>query len=300
MSNASVGFQHDNKSPIGATVESLWKTISILRADETHIASTAPTVQVGDIIHSWPQKTPRTPSGRASVQGADPSYDNTNATRAGNVTQIIQIGIELTGSKKDAPNAVGGDPMALERSEGMKDWKNELEYSLLRGSQATGNDSTAAKMKGLRHFASTLTTAQSGTSLSETTYNDYMANAYNVGIEIDTTLVGIALKRRISSWTSSNTKQIDVEEFKTVNKVDVYECDSSTQQIVKHRYVTVSGDNNFDLVAYDSNYVKLGVYRPVKIEPLAKTGDADREQIIGEYTLQVEQSKAVTYASAHL
>lgn len=297
MANASKGFQHDNKAPIGATRESLWDTIVIINPRETYVATSSEQISVGDVVHSWPQKSTRSVTGRASVQGADPTYDNTDTTRASNVTQIIQIGYELTGSRAGAPNAVGGDPMAAEKREAMSTWKNELEFSLVRGSLNTGNDSTASRAKGLKYFASTLATLESGKSLDESKYNAYMGNAWDQGIEIDTVLVGRVHKQRISGFTAGSTKNVDAEESTLYGRVDIYDGDWGRQRIMKHRYVWQSGDNQYDFLAYESSYVKVGVYRPVKNEPLAKTGDAERGQTIGEYTLQVGNEKAVVLSN---
>lgn len=299
MANATAGFQNDNRAPIGATHESLWDTIVQIRKDEHHVASTAPKVEVGDTVHMWPTKEPRTIGARSSVQGADPSYDNTNTSRNNNHTQIFQVGYELTFSRKDA-DAAGTDPWAQERNEGMKDWKSFLEFALVRGTLVTANNSTPGQMKGLKAFASTLLTSQSGVSLSESQLNAYLGNAWDQGMEIDTILVGRTLKQRISEFTGGNTKNIDVEDFKTVKRVDVYEGDFGTVQIKKHRYVTGFGDVHNDLLGYDSRYIRVGSFTDPKFVPLARTGAADREMVYGEMTLQVDNEKAVMLAQRHL
>ncbi len=299
MANATEGFQHDNRAPIGATRESLWDVITSIRTDETYLTSTAPKVSVGDQVHMWPTKSPRSITGRADPQGTDPTFDNTDTSRSQNFTQIIKVAYELTGSRM-AVNAVGGDPWSVERNEAMKDWKDELEFSAIRSSLVSGNNSTASRMQGLRAFASTLLTSQSGVSFNETMFNDYIGNAWSIGIDIDTFLVGKTLKRRISGFTAGNVKNVDADEATLYGRIDVYDSDYGRVKMVKHRFVTNSADVNQDLLGYDSEYVKIGFLREPHFEKLAKTGDAEREMVVGEATLQVDSEKAVLWAKAHL
>lgn len=295
---ATVGFQNDNRSPIGATRESLWDVIVQIRKDETYIASTASTVTVKDQVHQWATKTARTRATNANVQGFDPTYDNTNTARSQNFTQIMDIAYQLTGTRR-AVDAIG-DPWAQERDEAMKDLKSDLEFALLRGSLQSGNNSTGPRMQGLRHFASTLATSQSGISLSEAQLNTYLGIAWDNGMEIDTLLVGRVLKSRISGFTAGNTKNVNAADYTLIPRVDVYESDFGVVKINKHRFATQSGDTNFDLIGYDSGYVRLGFLRTPEFVPLAKTGDADNEMIVAEATLQVDSELAVLYAQRHL
>lgn len=293
------GFQHTNRAPIGATQESLWDVITTIDPMETYVSSNAPTVKVGDIQHSWSLQAPRAVASRSQVEGADPTYDNTATSRDSNWTQIIDVAHQLTGSRK-AANAVGGDVMARERNLSMKAFKNSMEFDLIRGTLATGNASTPRKMKGMKAFATTLLTSQSGVTLSETMYNLYMGNAWDVGMEIDTVLVGRVMKSHISQFTAGNVKNVNASEETLYGRVDVYDGDFGRQRIIKHRYITQSGDANYDLLAYDSGYVHVGIYRDPTVEKLAKTGDADSEHVIGEVTLQVDSEKAIVLAKAHL
>lgn len=301
MANMSLtaGMQQENRAPIGATKESLWDVITTIDPLETYVSSNAPTVAVQDIQYSWSQQAPRTPASRSQVEGADPTYDNTVTSRDSNWTQIISVAHQLSGSRKQAAT-VGGDPMARERNLSMKAWKNALEFDLIRGTLVTGNDSTPRKMKGMKAFASTLLTTQSGKTLTEDMFNDYMGGAWDKGVEIDTVLVGRVLKRGISKFTAGNTKNVDASDDTIYGRVDVYDGDFGRQRIIKHRFVTQSGDANYDLLGYDSGYVHVGMYRMPKMEPLAKTGDADQEQVIGEVTLQVDNEKAIFLAKAHV
>lgn len=297
MANSTMGFTYDD----AARKESLWDVIVTIDPIENYLGSTLETVNVSNIRHEWPQKSLRTNALRAGVEGGDPTYDNTNPSRDANYTHIISVGYEVSGSEESVDQAGMKSRMGRERSDAMKDYKNFLEHALVRSSLITGNNSAARQMKGLKAFASTLATSQSGVSFSETQFNDYLGLGWNSGVNLDTALVGATLKRRISGFTAGASKNVDAVDAELINRVDVYDSDFGRVKIIKHRYVTIVGtDTNNDLVAYDSSLVKHGMLRAPKTEQLAKTGDAMREMVVGEHTLQVGNEKAVLLAKAHL
>lgn len=300
MANAVVGFQNANRAQIGATQESLWSVITTIRPDETYLLSTLGTVEAQDIIHFWPTYTPRSIGSRAAAEGVDPTPDNPDTSRSFNVTQIINVAYQLTGSRAKARGAVGGDPMAFAKDQAMQDWGQFAEFDYLRGSLNSGNNSVARRMRGIRHFASTYLTSQSGVSLSETTMNDYFLNAWQGGIEIDTVLVGSRLKRRISGFSANNTRWIEAKDNTLINKIEVYEAEHGLVKLKMHRYVTQQGDNNFDFIGLQTDLIKIANYREPVMQDLAKTGDAENGFVVGETSIQVGSEKAVNYAQAHL
>jgi len=299
MAGATVGFQSPQRAPIGGTKESILDLVVTVDPLETFVSSNAPTTKVNDIYHSWTLKSPRAVASRSQAEGADPTFDNTYTTRASNVCQIISVGYELTGTRM-AVDATGGDAWARERNEAMTAFKNALEYDLIRGTLVTTLSGVAGKMKGLKSFASTLATSQSGVSLSNTHVNTMLGAAWAQGVHIDTILVGRTLKSRISEFTAGNTKFVPAGDKTIWGAVDVLETDFGRVRVVLHRFVTVSGDTNNDFLAYDSKYIKVGYLREPSYEKLAKTGDAEREQLIGEATLIVESEKAVISATGWL
>jgi len=297
MANATVGFQSPQRAPIGGTKESILDLVVTIDPLETFVSSNAPTAKVTDIYATWTLKSPRAAASRSAIEGADPTFDNTYTTRGANNTQIITVGYELTGTRM-AVDATGGDAWARERNEAMTAWKNALEYDLIRGTLQTTLSGVAGKMKGMKSFAATLATSQSGVSASEAMVNEALGAAWAQGVKIDTILVGRTLKSRISGFTAGNTKFVPAGDKTIWGSVDVLETDFGRVRVVLHRFITVAGDVNNDFLAYDSKYIKVGYLREPHYEKLAKTGDAEREMIIGEATLVVESEKAIVLISA--
>ena len=83
-----------------------------------------------------------------------------------------------------------------------------------------------------------------------------------------------------------------------VAAVDVYQSDAASNvKLFKHRYVTVSGDTNYDLVGIDEDMFKIAYLRKPAIKPLAKTGDATKEFLVGELTLECLHDNAGVVAT---
>lgn len=183
--------------------------------------------------------------------------------------------------------------MAEEASDAMATWKNDLELAILQGSLACGSTTAARSMKGIRNWiVATNVTNQSGISLAEATFVAYLERVWNYGAEVDEIYVGAKLKSRINSWTASATKNMDAADKRIVNAIDVYE--SSFAPIVKiflHRYadeeaMRATVANSHMIIGIDSQYYKTAYLRKPYTRDLAKDGDAERAEVVGEVTLE--------------
>lgn len=256
-----------------------------------------------DEFHIVPRDTLRTPSLTAAVEGANPTYDGNDPTSLLNMMHIIQVGFQVTDS--EAAVARYGSPedrVAYETEKALKDWGNFAELALVRSTIITGNNSTARQMRGLKSSLS-IVTAQSGVSLSESILNAYLQNVWLQGANVDHVAVPIQLKRRISSFTGNGaTKFYNQDDKRLVTPIEIYESDASSKPIklVSHRYVTISGDTNFDVVGVEADHFATAWLREPKVRSLAKTGDAENRQVIGEFTLEARNQYAGFLGTAHL
>ena len=280
----------------GSARESLWDQIKDLNATEDFVTSNASTVSVTNKVHSWvidPIATTSSQSGTA--ENTDTSYAATNPTLLTNTTQIIEKGIAVSASDQNTKHAGFSDRFAREKVKKMMEWKQQLEFSAVAGALVSGTGTAGRTMKGIAGFASTLTsTLASGVSLTSAMLNAYLGNAWDAGADHDTILVPRALKERISMFTQNTTQQIDAKEYTSVGRIDVYQSDFGSQEVVKHRYVNnISGAVTNALVTYIKDYVSVGVMDEVHYEERAKTGYYMKGAIVGEYTMQVANEKAI-------
>lgn len=283
--------------------ESVLDLVTQISPTENYFLSNLQRATGNDEFHIVPRDTLRTPSLVNAIEGADATYDGNDPTTILNMMHIIPVGFEVTDSE-GAVDRYGSpeDRVAYETDKALKDWSNLAELALVRSTIVTGTGSAARQMRGLKSSLS-IVTAQSGVSLSETILNTYLQNVWLQGANVDTVAVPIQLKRRISGFSGQGgTKFYNQEDKRLVTPIEIYESDASNKPIklVAHRYVTVSGDNNYDIIGVEMDHFATAWLREPKVRTLAKTGDSEKRQVIGEFTLEARNQYAGFLGSAHL
>lgn len=281
--------------------ESLLDVITNISPTETALYTGLQRTTARNTLHEFPTDTLNAAADNASIEGAAAGAGGqTNPGRSVNVTQIVKKVFDVSDTEREVDHAGFNDRYAYEMGKAMKEWKNDAEFALMRGSIASGTGSAARRLKGIKNWISTNATSQSGVSLSETALNSMFQMSYDQGGQVDEVYVGATLKRRISGFTGGATKNIDSEDKRLVNAVDVYESDFGVVKIFLHRHVTVSGDTNNDIVGIDSGTWAVAHLREPKQVPLAKDGDNSKGMIIGEFTLEGRAEAASFKSTAHL
>ncbi len=183
----------------------------------------------------------------------------------------------------------------------LKELKNDIEYALMRGSIATGSGSGARYLRGIKNWLS-IVTAQSGVSLTETALNDYFQNVWDAGTEVNAIYAPMYMKRKISNFMGNATyKTVKSDDRRLTNAVDVYEADAAKMvKLFAHRYVTVSGDTNYDVVGINEDLFKVAHLRKPFTRELAKTGDSTKGEVVCESTLECLHQNGGFLASAQL
>jgi hypothetical protein len=102
----------------------------------------------------------------------------------------------------------------------------------------------------------------------------------NSSEDLDVVMAGASNKQAISAFTGGAQKMVDVMKQETVATVDVYVGDFHTVRIIPNRFQRVR-----DVFLLNWSYWSVDWLRPITQVPLAKTGDAEKRMLIGEYTL---------------
>lgn len=282
--------------------ESVLDLITQISPTENYFLSNLQRSTANDEFHLVPRDTLRSVSLVASVEGADPTYDGNDPTTLLNMIHTVTVGFEVT-DMESATDRYGSpeDRIAYETEKALKDWSNRAEFALLRSTIITGNGSTARQMRGLKNSLS-LVTSQSGVSLSETILNQYLSNVWDQGANVDLIAAPMVLKRRISGFSAGGTKFFNQDDKRLVNAIEIYESDASDKPIklIAHRYVTVSGDTNQDIVGIESERFATAWLSEPKVTPLAKTGSSEKRMVEGMFTLEARNQYAGFLGSAHL
>jgi hypothetical protein len=105
---------------------------------------------------------------------------------------------------------------------------------------------------------------------------------------IDTIVVGGAQKRRINAFIGSS-RRFQPSDVKFTDLVSAYESDFGVARIILSRWVPTD-----TMLMLDSSRVQVLplASRSFHYKPLAATGDSEVGQLIGEYTLELQNENA--------
>ena len=300
--------------PDVARRESLLDIVINIDPTEHQLVSGLQRSTATNTLHEWIEDSLETVGANAQAEGADAPTDGAgDPVRKQNITQIFSKTASVSGTES-AVTRVGGDRMAMEIVDKLKAMKNDIEFALVRGSIASGvasnsGSGSARQLKGIKNWfdgtATTNTSNYSGATLTETVLNDMFEAVWtNSGKEVNAVYTTMKGKRRISGFTAGNTKNVDADDKRLVNSVDVYESDAARMvKLFAHRYVTVSGDYGttatpgFDVIALNEGSWAIAYLqgREPMTQDLATTGDKKSKQILTELTLECRGARSNYY-----
>lgn len=293
-----LSFTYDD----GAMREDLLNVLTNLSPKNTQLVSGLGNSAAESIRHEWLIKTLGTVKTNAYVEGVDASYANTtDPTRIVNYCQIFREAYQVTDSERAVNTAAFNDRFALEASDALAELKNDMELAILRGSMASGTGSAARQLRGIKNSLS-LVTSQSGVSLTESILNDYFQLVWdNTSTEVNEVYGSMYIKRKISGFTAGATKNVETTDRRLVNSVDVYQGDAASNvKLFAHRYATIAGDTNYDVVGINADMFKVAYFRKPFTRELAKTGDSTKGEVVTEATLENKHYNAGFLGKAHL
>lgn len=288
----------------GAVREDLLDIISNLSPRETQMCTGFGVSEAQQPLHQWLVDELDAVGDNAHAEGVDASIEATNdPARLTNVTQIFKKHGKVSDTERDTDQAGFNDRYEYEVTKKLAALKNDKEYAVVRGclnGSVVSNNATR-RMRGVKMSLS-LITAQSGVSLTEAILNDYFQLVWeNTNTTVNEVYGSMYMKRKISGFTGGAEKQVDVEDKRLVGVVEYYVADAAPMvKLFAHRYVTISGDTNYDLIGLDVEKFKLAYLRKPKVTELAKTGDNTKFQIVSEMTLEVLHPNAGFWAKSHL
>jgi len=283
----ALAYTYDDKS----IREDLLGIITNLDFKETQLFSGLADGSADSVNHEWLKDTLKTPGANAQVEGFTATSKNpTNPTRLTNWTQVVSNVFAVSDTERAVNNAGFKDRFAYETTKAMKEFKQDVEFALMRGSLVCGTGSLARSMRGVKFWLSNYTT-HSGVTLIESMLNDYMQAVWDDGTQVNAIYAPMSVKRRISAFTAGATKNFNQDDRRLVNAIDVYQSDvASNVKLFAHRFIYQSGDHvagtAVDMIGINEDMFRKAWLRKPKLENLAKTGDNTLAMIVGELTLE--------------
>ena len=280
---------------------------------ETPALSMAKRIKATNTLHQWQTDSLAAVAANRAVEGDDSTYATaTPTTMLSNYTQITKKSVMISGTA-DAVRKYGrAEEFAYQIAKKGRELKRDIEYAIV-GNQASsaGSTSVARSSAGLESMIAgnrvfTATTNSVGTTagyasglwtapvdgttaaLTETSFVEAIQAAWEDGGDPSVIMVPWALKRKVAGFAgatsfagiSVNQNMGRVSNAAVIGGVDLYISDAGEHKVMLNRYMRTR-----TVLMLDPEYVKTAWLRSIKFEERAKTGDATRGEILGEWCL---------------
>lgn len=301
--------------------ESLDSVIWDLFPMDTYFSSNIDRENVKNTQHQWVFDQLAAASNNKQIEGDDVTYTTlATATRVSNYTQIARKPVILSDTYTEGVDVVGQNPMGRAIMKSMKEYKRDVELDLLgkQGSSA-GAGGTARASGGVQAWiwgagadipGNTVYPSTGGTGGNTTgTTPSYAAAvvegqtdgttssssivladitsaaelAWTDGGEPDTILCSSAHKKVIDGLASLATRTADVgraDKLSIQGSANLIVTSFGTFKVIMSRYLARTST-----LLLQMDMWAMGQLRPPKVKEMAKTGDATKKLIVGEYTL---------------
>jgi len=195
-----------------------------------------------------------------------------------------QVAATRTSRKRDIYG--GADPYDHELEKKFKELAIRSERAFVFGQRSISGDSQQRQMGGLFYYITTNTA--SGTSANaKTVLNDIIRKCYEAGGTATDAMVSPAVKAAISTNVDPSLRRSTVDEKQGGFVIDKYMSDFGELNIVVNRHFPKTKG-----IVMEKEYIQKAVFDPFFHELLAKTGDSDKGEIVGEHSLKVRNEKA--------
>ena len=301
----------------GGNREDLEDKIHDLYPDDSFAQQNFDKVSASAVLHEWLGDSLAAPGSNINIEGDDATFATiANPSRYTNHCQIVKKTFVISGTQEVVNKAGRKKESGRQAVKKMREAKNDLEYALVRNQAATvgsatvgrslgsmeswiGDATASATVAGQVILATTsagATTAPlssgapaaptDGTTtgaLTEAAIKLALEGAWQEGGDVDTILVSAGVKEDINAFSGVATRQVDVArgaQASITGAADFYVSSFGTHKVKLHRHVRTSV-----ALCVDSGLWAIATLRPWVMEKLAKTGDAEKWQILCEKTL---------------
>ena len=307
--------------------EDLSNTIYNIAPTETPVVSSIGKTKATATLHEWQTDTLGAAANTALIEGADAAAFTAVATvRATNRTQILGKTVNITGTLDSVDTAGRKTETAYQLAKAGQELKRDIEYAILGNvAPVTSAAGTAPKMASLQTWIRTnWTTVDSGTdsaapasppgsarrtpsatgetaAFTEASLKAAMKAAFNAGGTPTMLVVPPNQKVKVSGFTGIAANRVwtdnvgkSTKAAAIVGAADVYLSDFGMLSVIPERFMTsdYAANNGEQALILDPTMLALATLRPFQSTLLAKTGDAEKHQMLTEVTLQVNNEAA--------
>jgi Family of unknown function (DUF5309) len=292
----------------GGNREDLEDTIWDLFPDETYCLTNLDKVEASGVYHEHLTDGIVAPTTNRQIEGDDASFVTVvSPTRVGNYQQITRKTFLISRTQEKLAKAGRRRESTRQVTKQMRELKNEMEYAIVRNqASSAGGSATARSTASMESWMSTNKVLATTTSSSTTpgfsggvvagptdgtttgaltigALNLALQGSWSSGGQATQIIVSPTQKQVIDTFTGVATRFVDVDraaQASIINASNLYVSSFGRHTVRMHRHVRPS-----IVLCLDPDMWAISFIDRPFMEKLAKTGDGDKYQIVGEWGL---------------
>lgn len=254
-------------------------------------------------LHEWQTQDLAAAAANAQVEGDDAAAKTVTPTvRLTNRTQISSKTVIVSGSQQAVNPAGRKDELAYQLSLASLELKRDMELGLtqndvsataprqsrgLLGWVVDNNSNGGGAYAAASYTANTGQTNGTQRAFTEAQMKSVLQLVFTAGGEPDTIMLPPAAKQTFSTFTGNATRMDKSEDSKLYASIDVYASDFGELKAVPNRFMRVR-----DVFILQSDKLAVAYLRPFQTFELAKSGDAEKREMLVEYCMECRAPKA--------
>lgn len=272
-------------------------------------------------LHQWQTDSLAAAAANRAIEGDDSTYATASpTTMLTNYTQIVKKTVLVSGTADKVRKYGRKEEFAYQIAKRGRELKRDVEFAIAQNqASSAGGSATARSSAGIESmiagnrvlpttsgtgttpgYASGTWTAPTdgtatgaGSTLTEAYLYSALEAAWTDGGDPSTILCGTFQKKQIAAFSGAskfagfyNPNQGEAQGA-VIGGVDVYVSDFGRHSIKLDRFMRTR-----TVLCLDPDYVSMAWLRPIKFEERAKTGDATKGELLGEFTFVLDNPDA--------
>ena len=295
--------------------EDLAEAIYDISPMDTPFVSEAMKNSATAVYHEWQTDALETAAANRQIEGDDTDANTFVATtRIGNYCQISKKAVTVSGTQRAVNSAGRADEFSYQIAKRGREIKRDMEFALTQNqASSAGGAGTARSLASIESWLATNKTSV-GTGTAQTTpgfsggvvaaptdssvagaftkasLDAVIQQCWTQGGDPKVIMVGPSNRTTLSGFTGISTLQTDANagmDVTLMGAVDFYKSNFGIHRVQPNRF-----NRDQTVLVLDMEYFAVSTLRDMELEPLAKTGDSDKSQMITEFTLEVKNEAA--------
>ncbi len=296
--------------------EDLVDMIYEISPTDTPLLSEASKSSASAVYHEWQTDELEAAAANRAIEGDDATANTFVAsTRVGNYCQISQKTVSVAGTQRAVDSAGRADEYAYQIAKRGRELKRDMERALTQNqASSAGGAGTARSLASMESWLATNKTS-AGVSASGATTPGFSSGTVAAPTDASTTgtftkadvdaviqacyeeggdpkviMMGPGSRSKFSGFSGISTLETRADggsDVTLMGAIDFYKSNFGILKVVPNRF-----QRDETALILDMEYVCVATLRDMELTELGKTGDADRSQLLTEFTLEVKNEKA--------